>query len=109
MEESRTFYGDFLGLSHAMDLGWVSTFVSTSNPTAQITLMQETSATPDAILPHPHVSIEVDDVDGFHASAVSRGYEIIYPLTLEPWGVKRFFVRDPNGHIINILSHAETA
>jgi len=56
----------------------------------------------------PHacsVSIEVEDVDKLHAEAVSRGLEIVYPLTDEPWDVRRFFVRDPDGRVINVLMH----
>ncbi|MCY4666519.1 MAG: glyoxalase, partial [Rhodococcus sp.] len=30
---------------------------------------------------------------------------IVYPVTEEPWGVRRFFAADPDGHVINILSH----
>ena len=29
----------------------------------------------------------------------------VYPLTDEPWGVRRFFTRDPNGVVVNVLSH----
>jgi hypothetical protein len=29
----------------------------------------------------------------------------VHPLTDEPWGVRRFFVRDPSGKVLNILSH----
>lgn len=50
-------------------------------------------------------SMQVDDVDACHAAAVRAGAEIIHPLTDEPWGVRRFFVRDPDGHVINVLSH----
>jgi uncharacterized glyoxalase superfamily protein PhnB len=53
----------------------------------------------------PDVSIEVDDVDAAHAAAMRLGHEIVHPLTDEPWGVRRFFVRDPTGAIINILAH----
>lgn len=38
------------------------------------------------------------------AAAVRAGAEIVHPLTDEPWGVRRF-LRDPDGHVINILSH----
>ncbi len=31
--------------------------------------------------------------------------DIVHPLTDEAWGVRRFFVRDPDGHVINVLSH----
>jgi hypothetical protein len=26
-------------------------------------------------------------------------------LTLKPWDVRRFFARDPDGQVINVLSH----
>lgn len=52
----------------------------------------------------PEVSIQVADVDAAHAAALARGAEIVHPLTDEPWGVRRFFVRDPDGHVINVLS-----
>ena len=39
MEESRKFYTGFLGFNVGMDMGWIVTFVSPDNPTAQITVM----------------------------------------------------------------------
>jgi catechol 2,3-dioxygenase-like lactoylglutathione lyase family enzyme len=101
MEESREFYVGLLGFEVAMDMDWVVTLVSPDNATAQIILM-----TNDATAPvHPDVSIEVSDVDAVHAEAQRRGEEIVHPLTDEPWGVRRFFVRDPNGKVVNVLSH----
>ena len=32
--------------------------------------------------------------------------EIVHPLTEEPWGVRRFFVRDPTGVVVNVVAHA---
>jgi catechol 2,3-dioxygenase-like lactoylglutathione lyase family enzyme len=102
IDESRDFYAGFLGFQVGMDLGLVIAFVSRSNPTAQITLLRgdESSSV------QPQMSIEVDNVDEVHTKAVERGLKIVYPLTDEPWGVRRFFVVDPNGVIINVLSHA---
>lgn len=54
------------------------------------------------------MSIEVDDVDAAYARAKGIGAEIVHPLTDEPWGVRRFFVRDPDGHVINVLSHGRS-
>jgi catechol 2,3-dioxygenase-like lactoylglutathione lyase family enzyme len=102
IEQSREFYVDFLGFHIGMDLDWVMTFVSPSNPTAQITLVRDDD--PGSV--QPQLSIEVDDVDEAHANAVDLGLQILYPLRDEPWGVRRFFVADPNGVVINILSHA---
>jgi predicted enzyme related to lactoylglutathione lyase len=101
MDESRKFYGEFLGLDLAMDMGWILTFVAPGNPTAQITLMQP----PTSEVPNPNVSIEVEDVDAVHARAVELGLKVVYPLTDEPWGVRRFFVADPNGVVINVMCH----
>lgn len=95
------FYGEVLGLEAAMDLGWVATFAAPENPAAQINVMREDASAPV----RPDVSIEVDDVDAAHAAALHRGCEIVHPLTDEPWGVRRFFVRDPNGAVLNVLSH----
>jgi catechol 2,3-dioxygenase-like lactoylglutathione lyase family enzyme len=98
---SNEFYAQVLGLEVAMDLGWIVTFAAPGNPSAQISVMrQDASASVQ-----PDVSIEVDDVDAAHAAAQRLGFEILHPLTDEPWGVRRFFVRDPSGKVLNILSH----
>ena len=84
-----------------MDLGWIVTFAAPGSPAAQISVMRE-DATASVV---PDASIEVDDVDAAHAAAQRLGCEIVHPLTDEPWGVRRFFVRDPSGKVLNILSH----
>jgi catechol 2,3-dioxygenase-like lactoylglutathione lyase family enzyme len=101
MDESRKFYTEFLGFDVAMDMGWVLTFASPTNPTAQITVVRKTKEAAT----QPNMSIEVEDVDAVHAKALELGLPIVYPITNEPWGVRRFFVADPNGVIINVLSH----
>ncbi len=54
---------------------------------------------------HPDVSIEVDDVDAVYERAVAAGAEVVYPLTDEEWGLRRLFVRDPNGAVVNVTQH----
>jgi predicted enzyme related to lactoylglutathione lyase len=100
LDASRQFYVDVLGLEVAMDMGFIVTLVSPSNPTAQVSLMRD-----DSLAVLPQMSIEVADVDDVHSRAVSRGLTIVYPLTNEPWGVRRFFVIDPGGTIINVMCH----
>ena len=97
----REFYEKVLGLELVMDQGWVRTFAAPDNPMAQITVMQRDATAPV----DPDVSIEVDDVDQAYAAAKQVGCEVLHPLTDEPWGVRRFFVREPNGKVLNILSH----
>ena len=84
-----------------MDIGWIVTFVSPDNPTAQVSLIRADATSPV----HPDASVEVVDVEAAHEKAVEQGCEIVYPLTDEPWGVRRFFVRDPNGAVINVMTH----
>jgi catechol 2,3-dioxygenase-like lactoylglutathione lyase family enzyme len=97
--QTRDFFADLLGFEVAMDMGWVMTVASPSNPSAQITIVggDDMSA--------PGISVEVEDVDAVHAKAVERGFDIAYPLRDEEWGVRRFKLRDPNGTVVNVLSH----
>jgi catechol 2,3-dioxygenase-like lactoylglutathione lyase family enzyme len=100
MAQSRDFYGR-LGLEEVMNLGWVMTLASPSNPTAQIIFITEERTAPVV----PDLSIEVDDVDAVYAEVVASGAEIVRDLRDEEWGVRRFFVRDPNGRVVNVLTH----
>jgi uncharacterized glyoxalase superfamily protein PhnB len=84
-----------------MDMGWIMTFASPSDPSAQVSVVASDSRDE----PHPDISVEVEDVETCHTKAQQQGYAIVYPLTDEPWGVRRFFVRDPNGVIVNVVSH----
>jgi catechol 2,3-dioxygenase-like lactoylglutathione lyase family enzyme len=96
---SHEFYRQLLGFDLAMDMGWISSLVSPTNPTAQIAVV-----TQDATAPvQPQLTIEVGDIDAVHAEALRRGDEIVHPLTDEPWGARRFFVRDPNGLVVNVV------
>lgn len=99
--EIQTFYADLFGLGVLMDLGWIVTLGSEERATTQLSLMSEGGSG----TPVPDLSIEVDDVDATHERARSMGCDIIYDLTDEPWGVRRFFVADPTGKILNVLSH----
>ncbi|MFI6768889.1 VOC family protein [Streptomyces sp. NPDC050355] len=101
LEENRTFYG-LLGLEEVMNQGWVMTLASPTNPTAQLTFMTEDRTAPVT----PDMSIEVEDVDAAYAAVLAAGAEIVHPLQDEEWGVRRFFTKDPNGRIVNVLGHA---
>lgn len=99
--ESREFYG-LLGFEEVMNHGWIMTLASPTAPTAQISLY--TAADKTAPVP-PDMSVEVDDVDAVYTALRDSGAEIVHPLQDEEWGVRRFFVRDPNGRVVNVLSH----
>jgi catechol 2,3-dioxygenase-like lactoylglutathione lyase family enzyme len=100
MSTSRDFYG-LLGFEEVMDMGWVTTLASPSNPTAQISFFTEERTAPVV----PDLSVEVEDVDAVYAQVVAAGAEIVRDLRDEEWGVRRFFARDPNGRVVNVLTH----
>ncbi|MQY37216.1 hypothetical protein SRB17_52200 [Streptomyces sp. RB17] len=100
LPQSAEFYGA-LGLEEVMNLGWIMTPASPGNPAVQIGLITQDRTAPVA----PDLSTEVDDVDAAYAAMRERGAEIVHPLTDEEWGVRRFFVRDPGGRVVNVLSH----
>ena len=85
-----------------MDHGWIVTLAADAATRPQLSIASEGGSG----TPVPQLSIEVDDVDRIHRRALARGLEIIYGIADEPWGVRRFFVRDPLGNIVNILAHA---
>ncbi|XVQ11881.1 VOC family protein [Spirillospora sp. CA-255316] len=100
VQESREFYG-LLGFEEVMNLGWIMTLASPSHPAAQVSVIADdrsASVTPD-------MSVEVDDVDAAYAVMRESGAEIVHPLQDEEWGVRRFFVRDPSGRVVNVLGH----
>ena len=54
------------------------------------------------------LSIEVDDLDEVLQRAKAAGFAIEYGPQQEPWGVRRFYVRDPFDRLLNILSHEQS-
>ena len=104
MDASRAFYTEFLGMEVAMDMDWLVTFVSPDNPTAQNSVVQteEETAKPAGLL----LTCEVADVDAAHARAQALGIQIVYLLTDESWGVRRFHAVDPKGVVVNVMIHS---
>jgi catechol 2,3-dioxygenase-like lactoylglutathione lyase family enzyme len=99
---SRDFYVEALGLEVGME-DPVLGLRSPANPAAQVIIPP-----PGMEDPQPRFGVDVGDpaaVDAAHDEAVRRGLRVVYPLTDEPWGVRRFFVEDPGGTIINVLAH----
>ncbi|MEU2135188.1 VOC family protein [Streptomyces sp. NPDC018352] len=99
-QESREFYG-LLGFEEVMNHGWITTLASSSTPAAQISVMTSDKTAPVT----PDMSVEVDVVDAAYAVMRDSGAEIVQTLQDEEWGVRRFFVRDPSGRVLNVLGH----
>lgn len=102
LEAARLFYGGVLGMRIGMDHGWIVTFAADGNTTPQVSIMTDGGSGTQV----PDLSIEVDDLDEVHRKVVQAGIGIEYGPASEPWGVRRFYVRDPFGRLLNILSHS---
>ena len=100
-EDARAFYEQVLGLEVAMDHGWIMTFAAEETSMVQLNVASDGGSG----APVPDLSIEVDDIDDTYQRARDGGFEIVYDLTNEPWGVRRFFLRDPFGKLVNVLAH----
>ena len=88
VEDAKAFYADILGLNLVMDLGWILTFAGREAAAPQISIATEGgSGTP------------------VHQRILAAGSSIEYGPKSEPWGVRRFYVRDPFGRLLNILAH----
>jgi predicted enzyme related to lactoylglutathione lyase len=101
---AQEFYADYLGLSvEEFNMGWVAR-LSTPDGAASVQLVTHDATAPEDSVISVHVGAGIDEA---YAEAQRRGYEILYPLTQEAWGLRRFFVRAPDGNVINMVSHPD--
>lgn len=100
---ARGFYHDALGLEVMMDLGWIATYASRQQMTVQISIASEGGSG----TPVHDLSIEVDDVDAAMEAVRAAGFPIEYGPSGEPWGLHRFYVRDPFGKLVDILARSD--
>ena len=103
LDDVRAFYEDLFALRTVMDQGWIATLSSGTSGPIQISIATEGGS----VTRVPDASIEVDDVDAIYARARDLGHTIAYELTDEPWGVRRFFLYDSAGTLLNVLAHVE--
>lgn len=101
LSKAQAFYGDILGLDLLMDHGWFRTYGSDEKMMVQVSFGAEGGSG----TPVPDLSIEVDDVQAALARFEAANVSIEYGPVSEPWGVRRFYVRDPFGRLINVLQH----
>lgn len=97
----QKFYLELFDLHVVMDHGWIATLASGETASTQVSIATE-GGSGTAV---PDLSIEVDDVDAIYKKAKKLGHHIEYELTDEPWGVRRFYLSDPTGKLLNVLAH----
>jgi catechol 2,3-dioxygenase-like lactoylglutathione lyase family enzyme len=103
MAAAKAFYGDVLGMTVAMDHGWIITLAGDGQAIPQISFAAEGGSG----TPVPDLSIEVDDLEEVQRRLARASIPVEYGPTIEPWGVERLFVRDPFGRLLNILTHRQ--
>jgi catechol 2,3-dioxygenase-like lactoylglutathione lyase family enzyme len=101
VEKAAAFYERVLGLELLMDLGWIRTYGSGSKMKVELSVASEGGSGTTV----PDMSIEVDDLEEALARIRRAKIPVEYGPTTEPWGVRRFYVRDPFGKLVNILQH----
>jgi predicted enzyme related to lactoylglutathione lyase len=100
---ARDFYAGYLGMTdESIAMDWVTRFTAPGSG-ASVQVVTRDATAPE----NPIATVRVDDVEEAFAEAQRRGYEIVHPLTTEPWGVRRFFVRAPDGNVLNIAQHRD--
>jgi catechol 2,3-dioxygenase-like lactoylglutathione lyase family enzyme len=103
LAEAKSFYTDYLGLgTEEFNLGWVARYTAPGTGANVQLVTRDATASEDAV-----ISVQTDDVDAAYEGAKSLGYEIVHPLTDEAWGVRRFFVRAPDGNVVNVVRHRD--
>lgn len=101
ISRARAFYTDVLDMDVVMDHGWIVTFASRATAPAQVSI----ASAGGSGQPVPDLSIEVDNLDEVIARLAEANLVPEYGPVVEPWGVRRLFVRDPFGRLVNILTH----
>jgi len=105
VDEAKSFYRDFLGLStEDFNMGWVARYRSPDTSAEVQLVTRDATAGEDSV-----ISVHTDDVDAAYEEARKLGLEIVHPLTTEAWGVRRFLVRAPDGNVVNVVRHRESA
>jgi hypothetical protein len=82
IEAAKSSYADYLGLTNEeFNMGWVARYTSA----------------------------DAGRSFSSHAYAEARklGYEIVHPLGTEAWGLRRFFVRAPDGNVISMVNRRD--
>ena len=103
LAKAEGFYRGVLGLKLVMDHGWIRTYASNEKMTVQVSFATQGGS--DTAV--PDLSIEVDDIEIALRRVRKAGLPIEYGPESEPWGVRRFYVRDPLGKLVNVMQHEQ--
>lgn len=95
------FYGQIFGLRVEADMGWIAFLTGEAERPVRLQLAAEGGSGTEL----PAISIGVDDLDTALARLRDAGHTPVYGPVTEPWGVRRFYLRDPEGNLVNVVMH----
>ena len=99
--ELAKFYAEVFGLDLSFDMGWIAFLGADQRQKIELhTASQGGSGTE-----LPVISIGVDDLEAAEAAVRTAGADVVYGPAAEPWGLRRFFFRDPAGNLVNVVDH----
>jgi predicted enzyme related to lactoylglutathione lyase len=103
IKAAKSFYADYLGLTNEdFNMGWVARLTSEDRRAVVQLVTRDATAAEDSV-----ISVCTDHIDSAYAEAQELGYEIVHPLSKEAWGLRRFFVRAPDGNVVNVTNHRD--
>lgn len=111
LEPMRTFYQEVLQVEPQVSRG---NYIEFPLETGTLALWRQSEVEAFGIAPmrgaaNHRVLIEfkVEDVDGEYARLTRLPMEWVQELTTQPWGHRAFYVRDPDGNILNVHTVVE--
>jgi catechol 2,3-dioxygenase-like lactoylglutathione lyase family enzyme len=96
LDRSAAFYGDTLGLELARDQGACHIYRVTAS--AYLGVCDHRDPDPGGTI----ITLVADDVDRWAARLRNAGYEVDGPHANERFALYHLFVRDPDGHLVEV-------
>ena len=97
--ELAKFYVKVFDLDLAFDMGWIAFLSADSTQKIELHTASEGGFGTEL----PVISIGVKDLDATETAIRAAGAEVVYGPATEPWGLRRFFFRDPAGNLVNVV------
>jgi len=95
------FYAEVFGLDMPLDKEWIAFLETGATQKVELHAASEGGSGTEL----PVISIGVDDLAATEAAVRKAGASVVYGPVDEPWGLRRFFFRDPAGNLINVVDH----
>ena len=113
LAECRAFWTGPLGFSVVFEASWILVVASADGGRMVAFMSPDHPSTP----PHRErfsgegllLTLEVDDVDAEHARLAGLGVTVAHGPQDEPWGQRRFLLRDPAGVWVDVVQQIAPA